>query len=235
MAKESKKSKDEDKKSKKLKALKAAKSEKGSKAKKKKKALPTWDAPADFKPFFAEFVIPTDKDGLLGIPTRVTRYTGRYDPNAPDKKKHDMLSYDPLTVGAAVARLAMTTYRSSPDKIYPADIGERNETEKYKTEDGEKKTRMVHRGAKRLPAKQQFKLLLRIGKKKDGVLSASVKTVWQAVKSGSGQVKAKELDKKDPAYRAFRKASRILPAAFKQCLLPPKRGRGGKKIDEDDE
>ena len=78
-----------------------------------------------------------------------------------------------------------------------------------------------------------FQILLRVGKKSaDQSLTAGVKQIWQGVADPkTGRNKLKELDKKDPAYRAFRKASRILPAAFKAVQIPPKRTRG--KVEEE--
>lgn len=184
---------------------------KGSKAapKKAKATLPTWKAPDDFKPHFLEVVVKTEKDGLLGSAIKATRYQGRYDPQVDDKKKADLGSYDPATLQGILARISATTYATN--------------------------------AAKRLPANTTFKILLRVGKKVDKnakgqptILTAAFKNIWMGVLQDSGRVKAKELDKKDPNYRKFRKSSRILPAAFKDVLMPPKRVRG-KKVDENAE
>jgi hypothetical protein len=178
---------------------------KGGKAK-KKKAIPAWKAPEDFKPFFLEVLVKTDKDGLLANIIKATRYQGRYDPQAPDKKKFDMASYDMPTTLGLLSRLSMTTY--------------------------------VTNVTKRLPANTQYKILLRITKKsKDGTLGAAFKEISVGKKSEkTGRVKAVALDKKDPQYRLFRKSNRILPGAFKDVLMPPKKVRGvAKKKGEDDE
>jgi len=176
------------------------------KSKSKKKVLPTFKAPEDFKPHFLEVLIKTEKDGLLSSLIKATRYQGRYDPNVDDKKKADLGSYDPRTLAAILSRLSMTSYVTNP--------------------------------VKRLPPNTTFKVLLRITKKsKDGTIGAAFKEIWIAKKNEkSGKIKAVSLDKKDPMYRLIRKASRILPAAFKDVLMPPKKVRGQKvkKEDEDD-
>lgn len=187
------------------KARLARASGKGSKAK-KKKAIPTWQAPDDFKPHFLEVLVKTDKDGLLSNAIKATRYQGRYDPQADDKKKFDLASYDMPTTLGLLSRLSMTTYTTS--------------------------------AAKRLPAKTTYKILLRITKKsKDGSLGVAFKEISIGQKSAkTGRVKAVALDKKDPQYRLFRKSNRILPGAFKDVLMPPKKVRGvSKKKAEDDE
>lgn len=178
----------------------------GGTAKKKpvRKPIPMWKAPADFKPFFLEVLVRTEKDGLLSNAIRATRYVGRYDPEAPDKKKIDLGGYDQATLQGILSRLSMTTYTSN--------------------------------ATKRLPANTTFKILLRANRKaKDGMLSILFKTISTGVKSAkTGRVRPVLLDKKDPQYRMFRKCSRILPAAFKDCLMPPKRVRGTRvKQDED--
>jgi hypothetical protein len=91
------------------------------------------------------------------------------------------------------------------------------------------------KGAMRLPASTSFKILLRVNRKSaDGSLSVLIKHIQQGVKSAkTGRITAIDLDKKDPVYRAFRKVSRILPAAFKNVLMPPKKVRG-KRVEADD-
>lgn len=178
---------------------------KGGKAKaKKKNALPTFKAPEEFKPHFVTVDMKTEKDGLLGKKIRMTRYQGRFDPEADAKKKFDVGTYDPATVTGVLARFAMTTWATN--------------------------------AAKRLPPSTVFQALLRVNKKKDGgVLSIIFKGLSMAVKNEkTGKVKLKPLDKKDPIYRKFRKASRILPAAFVDVLMPPKRVRGANKKKDDD-
>jgi hypothetical protein len=204
------------------------------KAKAKKNALPTFEAPADFKPHFLEVSLRTEKDGLLGSQIKATRYVGRYDPNADDKKKFDLMGYDPVTMIGIMSRFSAVTFKATNDKKYPADLKERMTTEKFTATDGEKKTRLVHRAAMRLPANTSFKLLLRINRKAaDGSISVIVKSIAQGVKSAkTGRMSAVDLEKNDPVYRAFRKASRILPAAFKTVLMPPKKVRG-KKVEAD--
>lgn len=226
--------------------IKASKSEKGQsgKSKKTKKGPPIYKAPDDFKPHFLEVKIATDKDGLLSNSIEAIRYQGKYDPEAPDKKKANLLSYDVPTLLGILARLSSATFKTNAEKFYPVDIEERNETEKLvkdgkkvKDADGKQKVALVHRTSKRLPPNTSFKLLLRIGKRsKDDALTVSFKFIKQGVlNKKSGKIKAVELDKKDPAYRAIRKSARILPAAFKKVQMPPKPVRGGKKSKDDDE
>lgn len=186
-------------------AKKGGKSKDGKK--KKKNALPIFKAPEEFKPHFVTVLMKTEKDGLLSSSIRMTRYQGRYDPEADEKKKFDVMTYDPKTVLGVLSRFSMTTFATN--------------------------------AAKRLPANTVFQALLRVNKKSaDGSISVGFKGLTQLVKSEkTGRTKMVEIDKKDPTYRKFRKASRILPAAFKEVLMPPKRTRGAnkKKDDGDDE
>lgn len=189
----------------------------GSQAAPKRKPLPIFKAPTDFRPHFLLVSIATEKDGLLGTSIKAIRYQGRFDREVEDKKKFDMSSYDPSTVIGIQARLAAVTYRTNPEKKFPEMPAQRVDL----------------KGAHRLPANAQFQILLRIGKKSaDQSVTTSVKQIWQILKSPkTGRVGAKELEKTDPAYRAIRKVSRILPASFKAVLMPPKRGR--KQVEEE--
>lgn len=208
-----KKSKDEPetKKSKKdltpLEKARLAKAKDGKGAKKparKKNVLPTYKAPEDFKPHFMTVMMKVEKDGLLASAIKATRYQGRYDPDADDKKKFDVGTYDPKTVQGVLSRFSMVTY--------------------------------VTNVAKRLTPGDVFQVLLRVNRKSaDGSLSVLFKGLEQAVKTKTGRMKLKALDKKDPTYRRFRKAVRILPSAFANVLQPPKRTRGANKKDQDDE
>ena len=130
-----------------------------------RKPLASWQAPADFKPHFIEIGVRTDKDGLLNNAIKATRYQGRYDPNAEDKKKFDVGSYDMATLVGVTARLAAVTFRANADRKYPADIKARMSTETFKNPAGEKKERLVYRAAHRLPANTTFLILLRVNKK----------------------------------------------------------------------
>ncbi len=182
----------------------ANKDGKGKAKAKKKNALPIFKAPDDFKPYFATILFKTEKDGLLGNAIKMTRFQGRYDPEADEKKKFDMMSYDSKTVLGVLARFSMTTFATN--------------------------------AAKRLPANAVFHALIRVNKKAaDGSLAVGFKGLSQVVKNDKGRVKLSEFDKKDPIYRKFRKASRILPAAFKDTVLPPKRSRGKNVKEADDE
>lgn len=175
---------------------------KGGKAK-KKNALPTFKAPEDFKPHFVTVLMKVEKDGLLSSSAKMTRYQGRYDPDAEDKKKFDVATYDQKTVQGVLSRFSMTTFATN--------------------------------AAKRLPAGAVFQALLRVNRKSaDGSISVLFKGLEQAQKSAkTGRVKMAALDKTDPVYRKFRKAARILPAAFKEVLMPPKRTRGANKKDDE--
>lgn len=211
-------------------ARKSGKAGKASAGKKKKKVL--FKAPADFKPFFLEISARTEKDGLFGPAIKGVRYVGRYDPNAEDKKKFDISAYDMPTLLGVASRLSAATYKTNAEKRFPADIKERNSTEKV---DG--KVKLVHRTQKRLPPNTSFRIVMRVIKKKaDDSLGVSIKSIEQGVENAKGRIKPVALDKKDPAYRAIRKAQNILASAFKGVLLPPKRGRVKKvKEEEDDE
>ena len=173
------------------------------KAKAKKNALPIFKAPEDFKPHFMTVLMKVEKDGLLSSSTKMTRYQGRYDPDADDKKKFDVASYDQKTVQGVLSRFSMTTFTTSP--------------------------------AKRLPAGAVYQVLLRVNRKAaDGSISILFKGMEQAEKSKkTGRVKMAAMEKTDPVYRKFRKAARLLPAAFKEVLMPPKRTRGANKKDDE--
>ncbi len=168
-----------------------------------RKPLPTWQAPADFKPFFLQVLMKTEKDGLLGSAIRGTRFVGRYDPQAPDKKKFDLAGYDQKTLQGVLARFSAVTYATN--------------------------------AIKRLPPNTLYQVILRINRKSaDGSLSVLCKGIAEVKKLKAGRMAPVELDKKDANYRKFRKAMRVLPAAFKECLMPPKRVRGAKVAAEDD-
>jgi hypothetical protein len=74
---------------------------------------------------------------------------------------------------------------------------------------------------------------MRVGKKSaDQSVTVGIKQIWQVLANPkTGRQGLKELEKTDPAYRMIRKSSRILPAAFKEVLQPPKRTRG--KVEEE--
>ena len=162
--------------------------------------IPTWSAPADFKPHFLEVLVRTDKDGLLSPDCKVIRYKGRYDPEVDERKKFVVNTYDPRTVQGILSRLSMVTF--------------------------------INSAAKRFPANKTFRLIFRVGKKKDGALSVLYKGITMIIKLKSGRTKEEDLEKKDPVYRRFRKAGRLLPAAFSKVLMPPKVERRSKKAEE---
>jgi len=177
-----------------------------------RKGLPTFQAPADFKPHFLEVTVRTEKDGLLGNAVRAIRYQGRYDVNAADNKKADLGSYDPRTLNGLMARISGPLFKATNDKKFPTQIKGRTEV----------------KGAMRLPANTVFRLILRVNRKAaDGSLSVLFKYIQQITKNEkTGRPVIVDLEKSDPVYRSFRKSSRTLPAAFKDVLMPPKRTRG---------
>lgn len=186
--------------------------------------------------------VRTEKDGLVGSAIKAIRYVGRYDPQAEDKKKFDISAYDVPTLIGIQSRLAAVLFKTNPLKLYPVSVKERNETHKVKNANtGEVKDKLVFATAQRLPPNTAFYVLFRIGRRAaDNALTVGMKQVQQQVKidkAGTTKIVRKTLDKKDPVYRAFMKARRFMPAAFKGVLLPPKRTRGAnkKKTEADDE
>lgn len=222
--------------------LARAAGKKGGKAAPKKGNRPaqvTWQAPADFKPFFLEVAVKTEPDGLLGNAIKAVRYVGRYDPQAEDKKKFDLGAYDTPTLIGIQSRIAGKTFKTNPTRLMPSGVKERNVTEKVTNKNtGETRDKLTYGSGYRLPANTAFYILLRIGRRTaDNVLTVGLKHIQQTVKlekNGVKKVVKRDLDKKDPAYRLIMGAKRFLPAAFKDVLLPPKRTRGAnKKKDED--
>lgn len=185
----------------------------------KRPALPTFQAPADFKPHFVEVTVRTEADGLLGTDIRCIRYVGRYDPTVEDKKKRDMSAYDMKTIVGIQARLAGLCFKPNNEKKYPAVIKGRTEV----------------KGSMRLPANTVFVIVIRANRKRtDGTLSTPIRIVQQKVKNKeTGRVKVIDLDKKDPVARMIKRASRFLPAAFKNVQQPPALRR--KKLADEEE
>ena len=179
-------------------------------------------APADFKPHFLMLQAKTEKDGLFCSNMVATRYVGRYDPEADERKKFNLADYDPRTLCGIAARLSAITFKATQDRFYePSAQG-----------------RVGIRGAHRLPKSTQFNILMRVGMKKaDGSLTCRVVSVEQPVKktlkSGKTKTVMISLEKTDPVWRLIRRASRILPAAFENVLMPPKRTRGSRQTDEE--
>ena len=165
-----------------------------------RKPIPTWQAPSDFKPHFLEILVRTEKDGLLSPDCKVIRYQGRYDPEADERKKFLVNSYDMRTVQGILSRLSMVTF--------------------------------INNATKRLPANKTFRVILRVGKRKDGTITVSYRGLIRLAKLKSGRIKEVPLEKKDPVYRRFRKAGRLLPAAFSKVLQPPKISRRSRKAEE---
>jgi hypothetical protein len=185
----------------------------------KRKPLPQYKSPTDFRPHFLLVTIATETDGLLSHRIKATRYQGRFDRDAEDKKKFDMAAYDAKTLIGIQARLAGRTFKATNDKKYPADP----------------KARVDLKGAHRLPKGTTFQILMRVGKRSaDSSLTCGVKQIWQIVENvKTGKRGPKELLKTDPVYRMIRGASRFLPAAFQEVQMPPKRTR--RRADTDEE
>ena len=85
-------------------------------AKRVRKPVPTWQAPADFKPFFCEIFLRTDIDGLLSADMKAVHYTGRYDRNCDDRKKAVINDYDSRTCMGILSRLSMRAFHTNPEK-----------------------------------------------------------------------------------------------------------------------
>jgi hypothetical protein len=181
-------------------------------------SLPAFEVPADFTPHFLEVVVRTEKDGLFATGIKATRFKGRYDPNAEDKKKFDLGAYDTTTLMGIMARLSAVTFKPTNDNKYPKDPEKRN----------------ALKGSFRLPASTSFKIVMRIGKKSaDSSLTVSIKQIKQGIKK-NGVMKAVTLANTDPVFRLIRRATRFLPAAFANVQQPPARRRA-KKTEESDE
>ena len=191
----------------------AAPAKKAAAPARKKTPLPQFEAPADFRPHFVLVSFQTDRDGLLGASLKAVRYAGRFDREADERKKANMIDYDPQTVVGIAARLAAITFKTSIDRIMPATPSDREGL----------------KGSNRLPKTAVFEALIRVGKRSaDQTLTAGVRQVFQIVKTKSAKTgkmitKTVELSKTDPASRMIRRVNRILPAAFKNVMMPPKR------------
>lgn len=176
-----------------------------------KPALPTYKAPVDFKPFFMALKFETSEDGLLINGGKFIRFKGRFDLEAPLKKRHNMMEYDPQTCLSIMSRVSSKAFAKPTPKTMPVSP----------------KQRAGLKGAHRLPASTGFIVAIRAGVKKENrVLTARVTQVFQLVKTKSGQVKPYPLEKTDPAYRMIRSCSRILPPAFVNSIEPPRPTRG---------
>jgi hypothetical protein len=164
------------------------------------------------KPFFLLVTVASEKDGLLAGKIKATRFVGRFDPDAPAKKKFELSSYDVNTLLAIQSRLAAVTYKPSVDKKYPVLPKERKNL----------------KGSHRLPASTTFQVLMRVGRNiETKALKVIIKEISQFSESSkTGRVRPVLLEKTDPVYRALRKSARILPAAFQSCQEPPKKTRG---------
>ena len=181
-------------------------------------SVPIFEAPADFTPHFLEVVVRTEKDGLFSTAIRATRFKGRYDPNAEERKKFDMASYDQPTLMGIMARLSAVTFKPTNDNKYPKSPEGRSEV----------------KGSFRLPASTSFKIVMRVGKRSaDNALAVGIKQIKQGVKK-NGVIKAVVLANDDPVYRLIRRATRFLPAAFANVQQPPAKRRTKKSTDSDE-
>lgn len=176
----------------------------------KRTPLPTYAAPADFRPHFVLVSFQTDKDGLIGASLKAVRYNGRFDREVDDKKKFNLMEYDAQTVVGIAARFGAVTFKTSLDRIMPTSP----------------KERVGLKGSNRLPKSTVFEALIRVAKRStDQSVNAGVRQVFQVVKgtnpkTNKAVTKTVLLEKTDPAYRLIRRVNRILPAAFKNVLMP---------------
>lgn len=224
------------------KGKKGAKKVASTKAPKAKPGQYFHKAPSDFKPHDLIVAFRTGKDGLINVDFEAVRYQGRFAEEVDDKKKSFMSAYDPKTLLALAARMNGLAFRANAVKFYPAEISDRNETEVVKTKNKEgktvKKEKLVFRTAHRMPQSTTFRCLFRIGKKKAGdILTVSLKRMWQQIETNKGRLKYKELEKTDPMMKLYKGAKRglILAAAFCDVQMPPKKTRGSRRKDDDEE
>ena len=98
------------------------KDEKVKKKGKKKKRKPAkkffYEAPENFKPFFAHLFVQTGKDGLIQT-VDVVRFKGR--PDNPKAKQVKLSETDPETLASVAARLAGPTYKPNIAKRLPTN------------------------------------------------------------------------------------------------------------------
>lgn len=181
-----------------LEKARLAKANGTAKPKTQRAAYPTWIAPSDFKAFFCDILVKTDKDGLLSPAIKVTRYQGRWDPKADPRKKFDMSLYDQPTVNGILSRLSMVTFISSMPKRLPVNTMYR------------------------------IVLRVGVSKVKGNALTITMKQVERIARLKSGKAKPILLERNDPIRRRFLRAKKILPAAFQTVLLPPKKSRKSK-------
>lgn len=101
---------------------KAASSKKASakKAASARPPKPEWQAPADFKPAFFQFVFTTDDQGLMD-PASLSgeRIRGRWD--NPDAKRYDLSTYDQSTLIGFAARMSAAIWGTNPARRIPGN------------------------------------------------------------------------------------------------------------------
>lgn len=166
--------------------------------------LPTWPVPADFKAFYADLIVRTDKDGLLcakGI--KMVRYVSEKS-KADPTKVFDMVADDPITVMGVLSRFSTKTFVTNTVKRLPANTA----------------FKLVLRVG--MSKKDESNPVIKCGLK-----SVSEVTV-KKVKTASG-IKKKAvvtlLDKKDPNRRKFANCVKFLGSAFQNVLAPRVRTR----------
>lgn len=162
---------------------------KGS-AKKTKKVKRTYEAPEDFKSHFVELCIRTDDAGLFAPSIKVTAIKGRWENE--NAKRFDMLTYDPNTAMALVARLAARCFATNEAKRLTPKSAFRIIVRASKKGDG-----ILSSGVKSIA-------MLKKSEK-------SGKTSWKEL-----------TDKADTNRRKIRSVGRFLPSVFVKSLPLPK-------------
>lgn len=177
----------------------------GAKKKAVKRApLPSFKAPADMKPCFIEFDFKTAKDGLVGPGMNISRVKGGWALKDEDGKPKNR-------------RYNMFEY----DPKTAAALISRFCTPMWKTKID-----------KRLPGNTTFRVIFRVGVKKDSdVLRATIAAVFQ-VKEIKGKNRLVKLeDSTDVNRRLIRRVGKYLPGALTSMQLPPV-GRAKKEEEE---
>jgi hypothetical protein len=83
-------------------------------------APPRFDAPSDFKPFFAEVEFSTGTDGLIAAGSvEVSRVRGKWDNT--EAPRYKMSEYDQATLVAVACRLSSVTFASNILKRLPGE------------------------------------------------------------------------------------------------------------------
>lgn len=189
--------------------------------------LPTWEPPEDFKAFYSDLYLRTDKDGLLCAKNiKMNRYVS--EKSKEDLTKvWDMLEDDPMTVMGVLARFSAATYKTNPaQRLSPNTTYKlllRVGATKAKTKDNAKNegdnTNNINNEE---GTDNQQPSVLKCVVKRVSVLTVKKVKVNNVIKK---KVVAVSLDAKDPAVKKFKSASKILGSAFQNVLAPRKRTR----------